>query len=289
MAAAKTCGNCHQPMGGNHFYRKIGGQNKRFCKKDAIQKGIAAGHQPNGNVSFPLGGAPATAGPAATQPASPSPLQRSAPAPAPGPAPTQRPAPAPQPSAPTSSSNITRPQLESWLKDIDVAPDQYEVVNGRLNIKTSVHIVDQEYTQLPLPFGKVDGDFEIIMQTLKTFKNFPTEVKGDLLVMHTEVETCDDLDIKVGGSVYLSTNNKLKNFRKVHKHIRSVGAEVKVDLDHKSDGGLGLLLISGIQKLRVLDNMKVDDIMDTHFSKDADLLDIQEELIDAGFKNIARI
>ena len=280
MAAAQTCGNCHQPMSGNHFYRKIGGKNQRFCKKDAIQKGIAAGYQPSGNASFPLGSAPPSGGPAApaAKPAGGPGIPRNAPQP------TQKPQ---QP--PPASTNITRPQLESWLKDLDVNPDQYEVVNGRLNIKTSVSLVDQEYTQLPVPFGKIDGDFEVVMPTLKTLKNFPNQVEGSLIIMHTEIEDLNELEVDVRDGVYMTSNKKLQNFRKVHKHIKSVGAGITVDIAFGTSGGLGFLLIPGIESIQVPIDSKVAKIMQKHFDEDADLLDIQEELIDAGFKNIARI
>ncbi len=121
MAAAQICGNCRQPMSGNHFYRKINGQNKRFCKKDAIQKAVAAGHNPSGNQSFPLGGTPPTGGPAQAKG---------------GPVPSQSNT-APAPKQPPAPNTITRPQLENWLKDVGIEPDQYEVINGKLNIKTS--------------------------------------------------------------------------------------------------------------------------------------------------------
>lgn len=272
-------------MTGNHFYRKVGGVNKRFCKGSAIKKAIAAGYNPQGNISFPLGG---------TDPNVPSSPQAQAqnaanhtPSGQPQPSKPQAAA-APTP-APAASTSITKKQLESWLKDIDVKPDQYEVVNGRLNIKKSVHMTDQEYTKLPVPFGKVEGDFEVVMPTLKTFKNFPTEVEGNLTVFHTDAESIDELDVNVQGGVYLSSNKKLKDFRKVHKHIKSVDAGITVDLGEDSVGGLGFLLIPGVQYIHVQSSSKIEEIMSKYFKEDADLLDIQEELIDSGFKNVARV
>lgn len=271
MAAAQICGNCHQPMTGNHFYRKINGKNVRFCKKEALQKAVKAGYHPTGNVSFPLGSAPPSGGSAV-------PPQQ----------PAQRPS-APQQPAPQPASNtITKPQLEGWLKDIGVNPDQYGVINGKLNIHTSVHLVDQDYKQLPLPFGKIDGDFEVVMPTLKTFKNFPNEVGGNLIVMHTDIENCDELDVKVHGNIYMVKSKKLKNFRKISKHIKLVDDSVTVDLDKDTIGGLGFLLIPGIEEIHVPSSPKIEKILQTYF-EGADLLDVQEELIDAGFKKLARI
>ncbi len=275
MAAAQICGNCRQPMTGNHFYRKINGQNKRFCKKDAIQKAVDAGYQPSGNVSFPLGGNPPVGG-TPTRATSGGPV-------------TPRPPATPAPPPPPASNTITRPQLENWLKDVGIEPNQYEVINGKLNIKTSVHLVDQDYTQLPLPFGKIDGDFEVFMPTLKTFKNFPNEIKGNFIVMHTDIENFDELDIAVDDSIYMNNNKKLKNFRKIHKNIRSVDGDITVDLDPGTNGGLGLLLIPGLEQLKVPSNSKITEIMNQRVTDNSDILDIQEELIDAGFKKIARI
>ena len=296
MAAAQTCGNCHQSMGGNHFYRKVGGVNKRFCKGSAIKDAISQGYSPQGNVSYPLGGTP----PGGAKSAPPG---GSAPTPGPAsgpPAPTgtapavpssTRPAPPKQQTAPPAakSNTISKQQLESWLKDINVRPEEYEVVNGRLDIKKSVHMTDQEYTQLPVPFGKIEGDFEIVMPTLTSFKNFPTEVEGNLTVFHTAIESIEELDIKIGGAFYISKNDQLKSFRKVHKHVKSVDSGITVDLDENSLGGLGFLMIPGIQYLHVPTNSKVEEIMAKYFKDDADMLDVQDELIEAGFKNIARL
>lgn len=278
MAAAQTCGNCGQPMSGNHFYRNMGGKNIRFCKGSALQAAKAAGLNPTGNISFPAGGS----APAVPVSGGSAPSTGSSPRTSSTPSPRQV-----QPPAPTHKS-ITKPQLEAWLKDIGVEADQYSVTNGKLNLTTSVLLTEQEYTKLPVPFGKVEGDFEISIPTLTTFKNFPKEIDGNLTVYYSDIENFDDLDVRVSGGVHLAKNDSLTDFRKVHKHIKSVGSGVSVDLDEESNGGIGFLLIPGIQFIQTTNN-KIEAILNKYFKDGADLLEIQEELIDSGFKNIARI
>jgi len=295
MAAAQKCGNCGQPMSGNHFYRKMkDGSNVRFCKGSAIKAAQDAGLTPNGNKSFPAGGAPASAPAPHAGGSTGAPTSGGQHSPYAGNKNPRAGDPRPKaprpPAAPKASGGITKQQLEAWLKDVGVKPDEYSVVDGKLNIKTSVMITEHEYTKLPVPFGKVEGDFEVAIPTLESFKNFPSKIGGNLTVYYSRIQNFEELDVTVGGGVLLSKNNELMDYRKVQKHIREVGSGVSVDsLDENTMGGLGFLLIKGIQYIQVTSNSKIEEIMNKHFKEDADLLEVQEELIDSGFKKVARI
>lgn len=295
MAAQKICGNCGQPMSGNHFYRQIGGTNVAFCKGDAIARAKAAGLHPTDNKSFPAGtstpivsSTPATSTPTST-PTGSTPSGTVTPTPAGTTAAT------PSPSTQTYMTEIgpvDKTELESWLSDFGIGPTNYSVTNGRLNITGDFQTDEQEYSQLAIPFGEVTGGFEVTMSSLETLANFPTKIGGTLHIMNSQITTLKELNVDVGSSVTISGNDQLTDVRGIHKHIKSAGVFVSLDFKHVKTGGLGLLLIKDITFVET-GNSELDKILNKYLEEDTrtqdSLLDCQEELIDAGLGQFAKL
>ena len=284
------CGNCGFPKTGKHpsgqqyhFYR----QGKYYCTSTSLAAAKNNGLTPTGNLFVSAGTTP--------------PTKSSSPAPAQEPTPNVQP-PTPHPQAkPKSNDNssavvddldtdgetITKKELEQWLSSFDIAPNQYSIVNGRLNIDSDINFNFSDFVYIPVPFGTIKGSFHASIVSLESFKNFPTKVERSLFADDTDISSFEGLDVSVGHMLDLSSNDLLTDLRGIHKHINYVGHTLRIDIDHVTHGGLGILMIKGLKHV-LTRNTEVDDILNKYLGT-KDILAAQEELIDAGFNHIARI
>jgi len=185
----------------------------------------------------------------------------------------------------TIKGPITKEQLEGWLKEVSVQPNQYSVTNGRLDINTSLDLTNENFPSIPIPLGTINGSFNASNDALQSFQNFPTKVTGDFFVFDTNIPTLEGLNIEVGGNIDLAHNEQLNDFRKIHKHITKMKGEFVFEAEHVITGGLGIILIEGIQEI-ISGNDTIDKVLNEHMD---DPMECQELLIEAGMANFARV
>ena len=274
---AKVCGNCGQVMTGNHYYRN----KQTFCKKSALEQAKTQGLNPTNNVSVPsteeeVYQTKSLAGAAEI-------LKKQK---------TAEPMIAPNQTNGVIDSvvgPITKEQLEDWLNDVDydLGALDYTIENGKLNTQGAFYLDDQEITHVPVPFGTVGGSFQANIETLKSFENFPEFIKGNLYTYDTDIDSFDGLHTEVDGGVDFTMNEKLTDWVGVYKHLIRVSGRLKFDVDYIKRGGLGILLIKEVEEISSGDS-DVDKIFNKYLKGDRNVLDCQEELIDAGFARLAR-
>ena len=111
---------------------------------------------------------------------------------------------------------------------------------------------------------------------------------GNFICSNTELTSLEGAPSHVGGSFNCSVN-KLTSLKDVHKHIAEIkGAFYAIENPIESHV-LGLLLIKGVTKVR-LKNGQVEEILNKHLGKGrAGMLMAQEELIEAGLEECARL
>lgn len=264
MAATQTCGNCHQKMSGNHFYRRHNGQSVRYCKTSAINQAKAEGHSPKGNRSFPLGG---------------------------------------QPPVTTTNKKTTRSgtgqessRLNRWLADTKISKEKVNILNGKLHVNQDVFITHQHYKRLPVPFGKVQGDFTVLdLPHLEDFTNFPTHITGHLELNRTGIKSLDGLEhITVDEGIHLFNNPDLVDFHNAHKKLHNIKGRIMVELPAKAENVLGLFMTKNANSLVIeIGNTELDEIFKDHAHRKKDnravVVDLQDQLIDAGREDLANI
>lgn len=182
---------------------------------------------------------------------------------------------------------ITADALEQWLGKFDVDVDEYNITDGRLNIHVDFSLDEASINQIPIPLGRISGDFNASVNTLTTFNNFPTHVDDHFFCYDTQISSFENLNIQCGGSVDLLMNRNLNDFRGVHKHITKMNGTFKFDLEHVHVGGLGIMLIDGIKQIDCGDK-NINDIFNKYL-KSGQVFEAQEHLIDGGYAYLARV
>ena len=184
---------------------------------------------------------------------------------------------------------ITQEELDGWLEEYGIEPDEVSISDGRLNVDLDFDLNDAEdmIKVVPIPLGKIDGDFNGSVQSLQTFTNFPIYVEDGFFCFDTEISSFEGLNITCGGDIDLSLNKKLNNIRGIHKHIRKMNGRLKIDLEYINNGGLGMLLIDGVKQI-ITGDANIDKILNKHLKK-GQVFEAQEQLIDGGYAYLARV
>ena len=181
-----------------------------------------------------------------------------------------------------------RKEIEEWLdmyhvKNYTIRPD------GVVDVEGDVILARERMeatTTLPVQFGKVSGDFDCSDSHLTSLKGCPHHVGQGFKCYGTKITSLQHAPQYVGGR-FVCFETKIKSFSGVDKIIKYVGG----DFIGPTNGGvthiLGLLLISGVRGIQ-LDSGPVDGIMNKYVGT-GDILSAQDELIDAGFIDQARL
>ncbi len=87
---------------------------------------------------------------------------------------------------------------------------EYSINNDRtLNVNGDVSFSHESFTELPLKFKKVDGNFICSRTKLTTLKGCPKEVLGDFYCQYNELTSLEYFPEVVTGEISYYTNNKL--------------------------------------------------------------------------------
>jgi hypothetical protein len=136
--------------------------------------------------------------------------------------------------------------------------------NGVVDVDGCVDISWFSGTSLPVQFGKVTGKFSAGASPILSLNGFPYYIGTDLFIHSTNIES-------------------LSGIEKIIKEIHG-----GVYLDPRTTHILGLLLIPGITGFGIDDRGPIDNIMNKYIGT-GDIVSAQDELIDAGFINHARM
>lgn len=136
----------------------------------------------------------------------------------------------------------------------------------------------------------IDIDFK-----LNSFHNFPETIYGPnerFLNYGIKVAYSTHKNIPLDGitKTFMKSCSFWKfpnvNLSNVHKHIKYVGETFSINPNYKNPI-LGVLLIEGIKDF--IGVKSIEPILNKHLQGDRDILECQEELIDNGFKEYARL
>ena len=123
---------------------------------------------------------------------------------------------------------------------------------------------------------------------LRNFIGGPVSVSGFLSCSSNPLESFEGAPTEIGRHL-ICQRTDLKNLKDIHKHIRRIGGGA-ADFTFNSINShvVGLLLIDGLNRV-LLDNKKVEEIINKHLSNGRDVLACIEELEEAGFSQFAKI
>ena len=134
---------------------------------------------------------------------------------------------------------------------------------------------------------KVNGNFDVDGNTrLTSLVGGPEEVGGFYSCYDCDLTSLEGAPKKVGGVFDADGNKRLTSFSGIHKHIKEIDGKFRCDSD-LSGPVLGLLKIKKLQKV-ILKDWKLEDILNKYLPE-GDLIDCQQELIEAGYEEQAKL
>ena len=158
---------------------------------------------------------------------------------------------------------MTHQQIEKWLISMKIAHCTIRK-NGVVDVAGDVYLRNFEGTSLPIQFGTVAGRFNYFNSYITSFEGTPQYVGGE----------------------FNCFNSKIPSFHNIHKQISHIGGGFYCT--GSETHLLGLLMIDGITNFDIDNNGPIDKIFNKYIGT-GDILSAQDELIDAGFIEQARL
>ena len=193
---------------------------------------------------------------------------------------------------------VDREQIHKIFNKWFLANDSESVevtINGVVNVASSVEaqIRGEDFPngQLPVQFGRIDGDFSLSYCELTSLKGMPTEITGLLNLTGNKLTSLVGCTQKIGGNLRLRSNPQLKT---LDGFPTELGGFVSLDWTPTLPLLRTLLAKDGValwgNQITDQDNAQtVEKILNKyHGQGKRALFDCQKELEDAGFEGNAR-
>lgn len=141
---------------------------------------------------------------------------------------------------------------------------------ANVTIKGSFGCDETKITSLEGAPNHVDGNFNCYMIDIKSLEGAPSYVGGNFNCSYT----------------------KITSLQNIHKQVKHIGDRFILSTTVKSHI-LGVMLIKGLREVVFpqgnKDQMQVASIINKHLKGDRNVHDVQQELIDAGLSDYAKL
>lgn len=131
-------------------------------------------------------------------------------------------------------------------------------------------------------------EYEVACLNLTSLEGAPRTIFGNFNVACNELTSLDGIPSFIHGHCYVF-GNKLTSLHNVHKHIKYLNGFFNCKSNPITSEVLGLLLIDGIKGVWIDGNLEVEQILNKYIQGDKDVFACQEELIEGGFEEYARL
>jgi hypothetical protein len=159
---------------------------------------------------------------------------------------------------------MTHTEIEAWL---DVHKIEHYTIksDGVVDVRGNVVLETFKGHTIPVQFGQVGGKFNVSRTRLTSLRGCP----------HT-----------VNGGAFSCNGSSIISLHDIHKQIKHIGGNFFCNSN--TTHLLGLLLIDGINYFNIDGGGPIDKIFNKYVFT-GDILSAQDELIDAGFIEQARL
>lgn len=189
----------------------------------------------------------------------------------------------------------------------------HELVEQHQHVIEGDVVLPKKTTKLNYANVIVRGAFDCSDTKITSLIGSPKEVGGDFSCMYTEITSLIGVSKHVGGNFscascsYLTSledcpnyaggdfdffDTKITSLQNIHKQIKYIGGELHMNSKAQSHI-LGVMLIKGLKKIVVpISHPKisvVEDIINKHLAGDRDVHATQEDLLEAGLREYAKL
>jgi hypothetical protein len=159
-------------------------------------------------------------------------------------------------------------------------------LTGFVNVTGNVLLSSRNLKQLPVKFGTVGGSFICKHNELTSLQGAPSTVGGSFFCDDNPLTSLEGVPSTISGFFYCSSN-KLTSLQGIHKVFKKID-RLYIDNSPINTGGIGLVLIEGLTN--VTSRLPAFKIIKKYLGQGKPgLLRCQEELIDAGYEEFAKL
>ena len=150
-----------------------------------------------------------------------------------------------------------------------------------------LNIVSQGLTSLVGSPKRVPGTVYAGYNNLTNLKGGPEYVGGDFFVTGNPLVSLEGAPSSVRGT-FKCENTKITSLHNIHKQVKFIGEYFLLTDTEITSCILGVLLIEGLQLIQMR-NKPLQNIINKHLKGERDVFACQEELINAGFEELAQL
>ena len=177
------------------------------------------------------------------------------------------------------------------MKLIDLF-EQQVVIQGDVWIpRETTTLVGYKHKGKRIVQAKVLGDFYCSRTQIKSLEQGPSWVGGVFYCSETEIKSFEGAPSYVGGGVNC-WNTNIASLHNIHKQIKHIGTQLYLSNTVKSHI-LGVMLIKGLRGIKFhlgnTEQKQVENIINKHLAGNRNVHDAQEELIEAGLAEYAKL
>ena len=172
-------------------------------------------------------------------------------------------------------SNDNQDVIKPWNK---------ENLEGYLDVVTVSALGGAKITYRKL--FKESGYFNANRTGVKSLVGIPLDWNNSIYAVGNQLSTFDGIPPVLSGTICLSENH-FETLHHIHKHILELSGILMIEHNRIKSHVLGLLKIKKLIRV-VFDNKNVEDIINKYLPE-GDILECQQELIDAGFEEYAQL
>jgi hypothetical protein len=176
-------------------------------------------------------------------------------------------------------------KIIKWLYGLHI--QKYTIrLDGVVDVNGDVDLYGFQGKTLPIRFGNVSGFFNCSSSNLTSLIGSHQSVGGYFTCFQTKVSSLEGAPQYVGGNFFCNST-KILSLHNIHKQVKHIGGYFNCTATGNVTHLLGLLLIDGPTEFDVERGL-INDILNKYVGT-GDILSAQDELIDAGFIDQARL
>jgi len=176
---------------------------------------------------------------------------------------------------------VTRKDVETYFR----VHGTINIDNDIVNINGFATLINIMINELPFQFGKVDYDFYCDNANLTNLKGCPHTVGNNFNCSHNELTSLEGGPHTVGEQYYCFNNTNLISLTGLPD---TVGGEFRIDWNKN----LPMLQLVKLNNVTIYNRASLTEIMGKYCGQKPlrqAIIQCQRELIDAGFKENARL
>ena len=176
---------------------------------------------------------------------------------------------------------------EKWDGDFECQRTRLTSLEGApQHIDDDFWCHDNQLTSLEGAPQYVGGDFRCFGNQLTSLEGAPERIGGDFWCQDSRLSSLKGAPKYIGGNFRCHYNN-LTSLENIHEQILEINGEANFEQNPIKSHVLGLLLIKGLTSVS-FDNKHLEKIINKYLPL-GDIMECQNELIDAGLEEFAQI